>query len=347
MAVEKPLVTVTGATGFIAKHLVLALLNSGYRVRGTSRSARRAGEMVSALTSGIEQGVDLSSDFELVSADLESDEGWAAAFEGAEAVLHTASPFPATTPRDEQALIRPAVEGTRRVLSAAANAGVRRAVVTSSAAAVYYGHPHRDVFDESVWTDLEGPGVSAYTKSKTLAEQSAWAIAEEKGLALSVINPTLVLGPVLDRNYGTSARIVESLMTGRMPAIPNLSFGVVDVRDVADLHVRALETSESVGKRYLGVTSVEWIGDLAVMLRETYPTARVPRMRLPDWVIRAGGLVNKDMKSLVPDLGRKVAMQNGAGEALLGRPFRDARTATLDMAQSLVTQGAIKRLQSH
>lgn len=346
MSGQKQLVTVTGATGFIAKHIVLALLNGGYRVRGTSRSNARQDEMRHALAPRVGEGVDLERDFALVTADLLAEEGWSDALDGAGALMHTASPFPASSPRNEDELIKPAVEGTQRVLAAAASAGVKRVVLTSSAAAVYYGHPDLDLFDESIWTNLDGPGVSAYTKSKTLAERAAWTLAEERGMELSVINPTLVLGPVLDGHYGTSARIVQSLLSGRLPAVPRLSFGVVDARDIADMHVRALETPNSIGKRYLGVTSVEWMQDLAEMLKEAYPNARVPRLGLPDWVIRAGGLVSKDMGSLVPDLGRKVSMKNAAGEALLGRPFRDARTATVDMAESLVVLGDIKGLQS-
>lgn len=342
MTSDKPLVLVSGATGFIAKHVVLALLNAGYRVRGTSRSASRVGELRAAFLGRLDQGVDLDQDFELVAADLTSDVGWETAFQGVSALVHTASPFPATSPRNEDDLIVPAVDGTMRVLRAAAAGGVERIVLTSSAAAIAYGQPDVNAYDESVWTDVSGPGVSAYTKSKTLAERAAWAFAEKEALALSVINPTLVLGPVLDRHYGTSARILESLLNGSLPAVPELSFGVVDVRDIAEMHLKALQNPESIGKRHLGVTSVEWMRDIAAMLGEAYPQARVPKRRLPSWVVRAAGLVNKDMRSLAPDLGRKVEMRNAAGQALLGRPFRDARTATLDMAESLVAQGAVK-----
>lgn len=346
MAEQKQLITVSGATGFVAKHLVLALLNQGYRVRGTSRSAARADELRAALAGHVGADVDVGRDVELVGADLMSERGWEAALDGAAALMHTASPFPAATPRNENELIGPAVSGTKTVLGAAEKAGVKRVILTSSAAAVYYGHPERNEFDESVWTDLDGPGVTAYTKSKTLAERAAWAAADARGLELTAINPTLVLGPVLDRHYGTSARIVESLMTGRLPAIPRISFGLVDVRDIADMHVRALETPQSIGQRYLGVASVEWMGEVASILRGAYPTARVPRMRLPDLILRAAGLVNKDAAALAADLGRKVDMHNGAGEELLGRPFRNAKTAVLDMAESLVAQGTVKSKRS-
>lgn len=340
---KKPIIVVTGATGFIAKHVVLALLQAGYKVRGSSRAAGRIEELRTALTPRLGEEIDLDEDLVLSEADLTRPGGWQWIMAGADALIHTASPFPERTPRDADLLIRPAVAGTQTVLGAAAEAGLARVVLTSSAAAIGYGHPQRTRFDESVWSNLDGPGVGAYTRSKTLAERAAWALAAERDLKLTAINPTLVLGPALDRHYGTSVKIVESLLSGRIPALPRLQFGVVDVRDVADLHVAALRNDESAGKRYLGVAGMAEMAEVAAILRAAYPEARVARRMLPDFVLKAAAFIDRDAAQLAVDLGRRIEMDNGAGRALLGRDFRSAEDAVLASAQSLYALKILRR----
>ena len=233
-------VLVTGGSGFIGAHCILQLLAAGHHVRTTVRSLKREADVRAMLRAGGAEPGDRVSFF---AADLESDLGWPEAVAGSEYLLHVASPFPPTVPKNEDELIVPAREGTLRVLRAARDAGVRRVVLTSSFAAIGYGQKPQDrAFDETNWTDPDGPGIQPYAKSKTLAERAAWDFVarEGRGLELAVVNPVGVFGPVLGPDYSTSILLVQRLMDGAMPGCPKLYFGLVDVRDVADLHLRAM-----------------------------------------------------------------------------------------------------------
>ncbi|HVW69328.1 MAG TPA: aldehyde reductase, partial [Steroidobacteraceae bacterium] len=230
-------VLVTGGSGFIGSHIILQLLAAGHRVQTTIRSLNRAGDVRAMLREG---GAEPGDRLAFFAADLERDAGWARAAAGCDYVMHVASPFPTATPQHEDELIIPAREGALRVLRASREAGVKRIVLTSSFAAIGYGHaPTQAPFDETTWTDIRGADVGPYMKSKTLAERAAWDfIAREGGgLELSVVNPVGVFGPVLGPDYSTSISLVQRLMAGGMPGCPRLYFGVVDVRDVADLHL--------------------------------------------------------------------------------------------------------------
>src|SRR5271168_4395523 len=253
-------VLVTGGSGFIGAHCILRLLEAGYAVRTTVRNLGREGEVRAMLkVGGAEPGGQLS----FVAADLEKDAGWPEAIAGCEYVLHVASPLPPSVPKHEDELIVPAREGTLRVLRAARAAGVRRVVITSSFAAIGYGHPPQQApFDESSWSNIDGTA-AAYVKSKTLAERAAWQFIVEEGggLELAVINPVAVLGPVLGTDLSSSIQIVQRMLDGGMPAAPHLVFGVVDVRDVADLHLRAMSNPAAKGERFLAVS-----GDFLSML---------------------------------------------------------------------------------
>ena len=233
------MVLVTGGSGFVGSHCILTLLNAGYRVRTTVRSLAKEPEVRRMLaTAGADPGEELS----FVAADLGSDDGWPQAVAGCRYVLHVASPFPGRQPKDENDLIVPAREGALRVLRAARDAGVKRLVLTSSFAAIGYGTPAKDTpYTEADWTDPTGR-VSAYVKSKTLAERAAWDFIDREGgdLELAVVNPVGILGPVLGRNLSTSIELVRRLLSGSLPGLPKTSFGLVDVRDVADLHLRAM-----------------------------------------------------------------------------------------------------------
>ena len=245
-------VLVTGATGFIAKHVVLELLNAGHRVVGSLRTESRRDEVRDAVRPHLSSADDLDQRLRFVTLDLNDDGGWAEAMSGVDVLMHTASPLPMKQPRDENELVRPAVEGTLRALRAAHAAGIRRVVLTSSTAAVTHRPPglEKDKFDESDWSDPSWTGMSPYTKSKTLAERAAWDFVENEApdMQLTAINPCLVLGRPLDDHYGTSLRVVERLLRGKDPLLPKVGMGIVDVTDVARMHVRALTADGRAGE---------------------------------------------------------------------------------------------------
>jgi dihydroflavonol-4-reductase len=247
---SEDLILVTGGSGFVATHCIDQLLRAGYNVRATVRSLGREPEVRSALQSIGTPRVEALS---FVAADLSADEGWTEAAAGCRYVLHVASPFPPRAPKHENELIVPAREGALRVLRAARDGGVERVVMTSSFAAIGYGHEARTApFTEADWTDLAGPDVAAYPKSKTIAERAAWDFTASEGgrLELSVVNPVAIFGPVLSGDYAPSILFVKRLMDGAIPACPRLYFGTVDVRDVADLHLRAMTHPAAKGERF-------------------------------------------------------------------------------------------------
>lgn len=268
------LVLLTGASGFIAKHIAVDLLNSGYEVRASVRSLDRTAEIIDAVSPHLTDKTNLDSRISFIELDLLSDEGWAAALSGVDALLHTASPFPLVQPKSEEDLIRPAVEGTKRALDAAHAAGVARVVLTSSIAAIYGGQPAGIELTEQLWTDVEKPGVDAYTKSKTLAEQKAWELAAAYGLQLTTINPSVVVGLPLDQNFGSSISIVERLLNRKDPVLPQLTFAYVDVKDVARMHVSALTTDATIGQRYLATSDSMTFFEIVSEMQSAYPNRK-------------------------------------------------------------------------
>jgi nucleoside-diphosphate-sugar epimerase len=255
-------ILVTGGSGFIASHCMLQLLSAGHQVRTTVRSRKREADVLALLKEG---GAEPGNRLSFVVADLEKDAGWAQAVAGCEYVLHVASPLPPNVPKHEDELIVPARDGTLRVLGASRDAGVKRVVFTSSFAAIGYGRKEQNApYTETAWTDPNSDGVMPYQKSKTLAERAAWDfIAKEGGgLELSVINPVGVFGPVLGPDYSTSILLVQRLLDGATPGVPQLYFGVVDGRDVANLHIRAMTHPAAKGERFLAVA-----GDFVSMQR--------------------------------------------------------------------------------
>jgi len=339
------LVLVTGGSGFIGAHCIVQLLQAGYSVRTTVRSLKREAEVRAMVrVAGCEPG----QTFSFAEADLLSDAGWAEAATGCAYVLHVASPFPAHHPKDENELIVPARDGALRVLRAAREAGVKRVVLTSSFVAIGYGHPPQEApFDETSWTNLADPGVTAYGKSKTLAEHAAWDfIAREGGgLELSVVNPVAVFGPVLGPDYATSILLVQRFLEGSVPGCPRLYFGGVDVRDVADLHLRAMTNPAAKGERFLAVAgnSVS-ILEVAKILRANLGAAasRVPTRELPDWLVRFGALFVPDMKMLAPELGKIKNASNEKSRRVLGWAPRSTEEAVLATAESLIRLGLLK-----
>jgi len=337
-------VLVTGGSGFIAGHCIRQLLQSGYEVRTTVRKLAREADVRAFLQhSGVEPGDRLG----VLEADLTGDAGWAQAAAGCEYVLHVASPFPAGVPAHEDELIVPAREGALRVLRAARAAGVRRVVMTSSFAAIGYGSkPLGRPYDERDWTD-PATRISAYVKSKTLAERAAWDfIAREGGaLELATVNPVAVFGPVAGGDFAASVEVVRMMLAGAMPGAPRLWFGVVDVRDVADLHLRAMVTPAARGERFLAVSG-DFLSlfEIAQILRRRLgaAAARAPRHQLPDWLVRLGALVSPAARQVVPELGK---VKNGSGakaRSLLGWSPRPPEEAIVASAESLLRLGLVK-----
>lgn len=337
------LVLVTGGTGFIAQHCVLALLRAGYRVRTTIRSSGREAEVRANLRTG---GAILGGRLSFAMADLTSDAGWAQAAQGCAFVLHGASPTPSGAQVAEEDWVRPAVEGNLRVLRAAREAGVRRVVLTSAFGAIGVGHPRRDrPFDETDWSDLSGP-VAPYQKSKTLAERAAWDfIAREgAGLELSSVNPTAVMGPALGPDYSHSIRLIKNLMEGQ-PGCPRINSGFVDVRDVADLHLRAMTNPAAKGERFLAIAGESlWMVDVARILRRRLGPAAVktPARELPDWLVRLAAMRNPAMKAILPTLGLYLNATGEKAQRMLGWSPRTNEEAIVATAESLLALGLVK-----
>lgn len=338
-------VLVTGGSGFIGGHCILQLLAAGHEVRTTVRSRRREDAVRAMLRQG---GAEPGTRLSFAEADLERDEGWAAAVAGCDYVLHVASPFPPTLPQHEDELIVPAREGALRVLRAARDAGVRRVVLTSSFAAVGYGHPQQAApFDEYDWTDPAGDDVLPYTKSKTLAERAAWEfIAREGGaLELSVVNPVGVFGPLLGPDYSTSILLVQRLLDGAMPGCPKLGFGVVDVRDVADLHLRAMSAPAAKGERFLAVAGdFVSIRDIALVLKRRLGTAarKVPTLPLPNWLVRLAALRDPAVRQILPELGKRKNATSAKAQRVLGWSPRSNEEAVVATAESLAKLGLLR-----
>ena len=329
-------VVLTGASGFIAKHIARRLLEDGYAVRATLRSPSREGEVRDAVLPGLPP--EARDRLSFAQADLLSDEGWPEAMVGASALLHTASPFPLSQPKDPQDLIRPAVEGTRRALLAAAEAGVTRVVLTSSVAAIL-NPGSREMRDETTWLDPEAPGVTPYYASKALAERAAWDIAHGRSLRLTTVNPSVVLGPLLDRQSGTSVGLVSRLLGAKDPMVPRLNFSVVDVRDVAAMHVLALALPQTEDERIIASAGLLPMPEMARLLKEAFPDRRIPTREAPDWLIRALGLVMPDMRAAAAFLGGRDLLSNDKARRLFGMDFIPPGDALLASARSLIEKG--------
>ena len=329
------LVLVTGASGFIAKHAIKGALAKGYRVRGTLRRPDLEGAVRAAVG---ETGERLS----FVAADLLADDGWPEAASGCRYALHLASIFPLIAPRERHALVPVARDGTLRVLRAAAAAGVERTVLTSSCVAIWAGHkPDAGrVFTEADWTKTDHAHTDAYSLSKTLAEKAAWDFiaAQGRGMMLVTINPSFVLGPPLDRDVEASAELILLFLRGAYPLVPNYGFEMVDVRDVSEAHLAAMEKPKAAGRRFIVSGGPMTLRDLATVLGREFPAFRnkMPRTVMPDFATRLVALFNRRLRQIVPDLGPAKRVATTAAHEVLGLDFRSADEAAVAMARAVI-----------
>ena len=327
---------VTGATGFIATHCIVDLLNQGYQVRGTVRNLNSEKHIRTVL----EKHTQYIDNLEIVHAELTDPSNWPMAMRGCHGVLHIASPVPIIQPKDADKVIGPALAGTMNVLKAAKDLNVSRVVITSSVAAVWgQGEKTSRVYSESDWTDTNRPDQSPYSLSKTLAEKAAWKFVEKEGNPeLVVINPSVVLGPALGSDFGTSLTVLYKLLKGKLPMLPKLGFEIVDVRDVAVLHRLAYESSESAGRRFLCSCGFRWLKEMAIFLRETFPEYRksIATRDMPNFLVKIYSFFDGSVKRLLPKLDIKKEMDVSAARSVLGWDPRAPEEAIESGARSLI-----------
>jgi dihydroflavonol-4-reductase len=333
-------VLVSGGSGFLGGWCIVELLGRGYEVRTTVRDLAREPEVREAVGSQADAGAKLS----VLAADLTRDDGWTEAVAGCDYVLHVASPFPPVQPKDPDELIVPAREGTLRVLEAALDAGAKRVVVTSSVAAIAGGAKGPGPLTEADWTDLDFAGLSPYVRSKTIAEQAAWALVDERGERerLATINPGAILGPLLSRDASFSLQVIERLLKGT-PGAPRIGFSFVDVRDVAKLHVDAMLSPEAGGERFIAVAEFLWMAEVAAVLRRELgdEARKVPTRKVPDLLVRAMGLFDPSIRTITNQLGKKLTYSNEKAKTTLGFSPRPLPESVGDSGRRMVELGVV------
>jgi nucleoside-diphosphate-sugar epimerase len=327
-------VLVTGASGFIALHLVLRLLSQGLKVRGTLRTPSREAGLRDALHTA---GANVDN-LEFITADLERDDGWAAAFADVKYAFHVASPIPSKPLRDQRALLGPAVDGTVRVLKAAHAQGTQRVVLTSSISAIFSGHSRNGsrTYTEEDWSKT-GPKVPAYDLSKTLAERAAWeyvaALPPDRPLELAAINPGFVFGPPLESDFGTTNLVIQKLIEREIPGIPRLGCAPVDVRDIADAHYRAMFTAGAAGQRFCCVNPHLWYSEVAeILAQHGYD---VPKRRVPKWLFRLVALFDEQTRVVLPELGLRWDLDASKAKRILGWQPRPVTETILETAAKI------------
>ena len=317
-AAQTKTVLVTGGSGYLGSWCVIELLRRGYGVRTTVRDLAREPEVRAAVSCEVDPGERLT----VLAADLLSDEGWAEAVQGCDYVLHVASPFPPQQPKDPDELIVPARDGTLRVLRVSLDAGVERIVVTSSVAAVTGGGgPVSGPLTEENWSDPDNPKMTPYARSKTIAELAAWDFMKERGATgkLATVNPGAIIGPVLSEDRSFSLQAIERLLGG-MPGVPRIGFSFVDVRDVADLEIRAMTDPAGGGERFIAVEGFMWMSEVAAVLRERLgeDAAKVPTRSVPNLVVRTMALFDPSVRSIIGQLGKRTVLSGEKAKARLG-----------------------------
>ena len=332
-------VLVTGGSGFLGGHAIAGLLEKGYKVRTTVRNLKREPEVRTAIS----HVADTPDALDFFTADLDDDAGWTEAAEGCDYILHSASPFPKAQPKDPQDLIVPAREGALRVVKAGLATGVKRIIMTSSVAAVRGdGGPSRDTpYTEEDWTDVNAPGLTPYAQSKTIAEQSVWDLVDESGDSdrVAMVNPSLILGPVLGNEDSTSLQVIERMLKG-MPAVPKLSFGYVDVRDVAEMHILAMTSDQAGGERFIASGPVLWMDEVAKILRAGLPEAakKAPTRVLPKPLVRVLALFDPGIRTFLPDIGKRALLSAEKAENKLGWKARPVEETIVDCGRSLAAR---------
>ena len=338
-AVAEKTVLVTGGSGFLGSWCVIELLRRGHRVRTTVRDLDREPRVRAAIAPEVDPGDRVS----FFAADLLRDEGWREAVDGCDCVLHVASPFPPAQPKDPDELIVPARDGTLRVLRASLAGGVERIVITSSVAAIGgSGKPLSERRTEEDWTDLAGDELSPYVRSKTIAERAAWDLASEEGAEgrVAVVNPGAISGPVLSEDRSFSLQAIERLLNG-MPGIPRIGWSFVDVRDVADLEIRAMVSPAAGGERFIATDEFIWMAEVAEALREELgaDASRVPSRTVPSLLVKAMALFDPAIRGVVGQLGRKLQYSSEKARTVLGWSPRSSRESVVDTARSIVAAG--------
>lgn len=340
---NKETVLVTGGTGFVAVHCILQVLQKGYNVKTTVRNIKRKDEVIAMLKNG---GITSFDNLAFIAADLTKDDNWDEAVTGCQYVLHVASPIFLALPKDENEMIRPAVDGALRVLKAARNAGVKRVVMTSNFGAVGYSHKDPNTpITEKDWTDPNQKGLSSYNKSKVLAEKAAWNFINKEGenMELSTINPTAIFGPSLGPDISSGFELLRNLLNGSMKAVPNLYMNIIDVRDVADLHIRAMTNPEAKGQRFLALAGGKMsLPEIAVFLKDKMPEAaqHVSTKKMPDWLVMIGGLFNAKLKNVASMLKTSRNTSNAKAKNILGwKPIATNEEAIMESVKSMIRFG--------
>lgn len=333
-------VFVSGGSGYIAGFLIKQLIADGWQVNTSIRNLAREADVRAWLNVDHDR-------LRFFAADLMSDEGWAAAMAGCSHVAHVASPLPSNAPKTADELIVPARDGALRALRFAKEAGVKRFVMTSSVAAIAYGHDRsRNQFTEADWTNVASPDAYPYVQSKTIAERAArdWVAANATDMEFVTVNPSLVLGPLFAADFSTSLEAIKKLLEGSLPGLPKLGFSVVDVRDVADLHVRCLTAEGISGERFAAAGPFLWMADVARILKDGLgPEARkVPTRSLPNFLVKLSSLFDPVIRQVVGELGNVRDVSSAHAKAVLGWETRDARDSIIDTARDMIRLGVVK-----
>ena len=331
---------VSGGSGYIAGFLIRQLIENGWTVKTTVRSLNREDAVRGWLNTD-------NGRLHFFAADLENDAGWAEAMAGCSHVAHVASPFPLDVPKHADELVVPAREGALRALRFAKGAGVRRFVLTSSMAAIAYGHGKGGgLYGEADWSNLENPDVMPYPRSKTVAERAArdWIAAEGGDMEFASVNPAAVFGPLLSDDLSTSIELVKQLLEGKVPMCPDIGFGIIDVRDVADLHYRALTAPDIRNERYVCSGPFLKMIDVANILTANLgdKARKVPKRKMPDWLLKLFALVRPELKQLVAELGNIRGGDSSHAMRALGWTMRTPEEAILATAHSLIDRGIVK-----
>jgi dihydroflavonol-4-reductase len=335
---------ITGVSGFIGLHMALEGLKKGYEVVGTVRSQEKEDEVINTLKKYVSS--EMLEKLTIQQCDLLKPEKWQEAMKGCDAILHVASPFLRELPKDEMDIINPARFGVKHVFEAALANGITRIIQTSSSVAMMYGHEAGRVnFDETDWTNLKGPMISPYIKSKTLAEMDVWQyVKDNPTLKVTCVNPGFVLGPVLGSDVGTSPYIVQKMMNGDYPGVPKLGFPTVDVRDVVAIHFAALTSEKAIGQRYAATSSSIWFKDIAAIILKAYPGYKkyVKARELPNWFIKIYAIFENSTRMIVPELGFCAHFSTKKIEEDLGIHPISAEDAVIACAQSLIDLKLLK-----